>query len=501
MARAAAASSGGTTPRRGLWPTTLRARLTLAYTAILAVPLIAFALTSYAIVARTLEQRTDVFIGDALTAFSRELTAERRAAWPVDEAMRRTVAEVQFQALHIAILGAGGTVVAMGPVIDDDLDAARTRRPSAEVEARLLALLRTQDLRTPRAITVEDARGRFRVVTRPFPVDGRQYTLTGTYSLTDITEVLKRLRELFQVAIPALLLAAALGGFALARRSLAPVAAMASQAAEISASTMHARLPVTGGDELVGLATVINALLDRLEDTFERQRRFIADASHELRTPTAVVRTEADITLSRPSRPEPEYREAVAIMGDAAQRLTRIVDDLFLLTRADAGHPVARRDPVDLEEVVHAAARAVQAVAQARGVHVELTEVIEAPLVGDADLLGRLFLNLLDNAAKYAPPGSPVTVLMSREGTDAVVHVIDQGPGIPAEAQQRVFERFVRLDTARSRSERSTSSGAGLGLAIARRIAEVHGGTLTIAASRPGHTDFAVRLPMATESA
>jgi signal transduction histidine kinase len=262
---------------------------------------------------------------------------------------------------------------------------------------------------------------------------------------------------------------------------------------------MHERLPVTGGDELVGLATVINALLDRLESTFERQRRFIADASHELRTPTAVVRTEADITLARATRPEGEYRESVTVMRDAAQRLTRIVDDLFLLTRADAGHLVARQEPVDLEAFVHAAARAVQPVAHARGVEVVLDAVVDAPVCGDADLLGRLFLNLLDNAVKYGPVGGRVTATMTRTGTQCRVQVEDAGPGIPLDAQDRVFERFVRLDTARSRSESSTSSGAGLGLAIARRIAEVHGGTLAIASSQPGRTVFAVQLPVTME--
>ncbi len=207
----------------------------------------------------------------------------------------------------------------------------------------------------------------------------------------------------------------------------------------------------------------------------------------------------ADITLSRPSRPEGEYRESVAVMRDAAQRLTRIVDDLFLLTRADAGHLVARQEPVDLEAVVHAAARAVQPVARARGVEVVLDAVVDAPVLGDADLLGRLLLNLLDNAVKYGPAGSQVTVAMSRTGSRCAVQVIDAGPGIPQESQTRVFERFVRLDTARSRSETSTSSGAGLGLAIARRIADLHGGTLAIALSQPGRTIFEVQLPVVTD--
>ena len=130
------------------------------------------------------------------------------------------------------------------------------------------------------------------------------------------------------------------GGYFLAKRSLAPVSAMTARAAAVSATNLHERLPVGGGDELVGLAQVVNDLLDRLEGSFEQQRRFMADASHELRTPTAILRTEADLTLSREHRAEPEYRESMTIMQDATRRLTRIVDDLFLLARADSGHLV-----------------------------------------------------------------------------------------------------------------------------------------------------------------
>src|SRR5262249_30081953 len=153
---------------------------------------------------------------------------------------------------------------------------------------------------------------------------------------------------------------AATGGYLLARRSLAPVASMAARAAAISASNLDERLPVGGGDELVGLARVMNDLLDRLERAFGQQRRFVADASHELRTPTAILRSEADITLSRPHREEAEYRESLGVMQDAARRLTRIVDDLFLLARADAGHLVPERQRMYLEDLVQEATRAVQ---------------------------------------------------------------------------------------------------------------------------------------------
>lgn len=481
-----------------LWPTSLRSRLTLWYTLLLAVPLVVFAFVCYAVVARTLQRRTDVFIGDALTAFARELGAERRAAWPLPEAMRRTVEEVHFRELHIAILDSTGAVVASSALgEEDEPDRDASGRLTGEVAQELLATLRTADLRTSVAMTIGHRAGAFRVLSRPLGVEGGRFALSGTYALRDIDDVLARLREMFQFAIPVLLVIAAFGGNALARRSLAPVSAMTTRAAEISESNLHERLPASGGEELVGLANVVNGLLDRLESSFERQRRFITDASHELRTPTAVVRTEADVTLSREHRSEEEYRTSVTVIRDASQRLTRIVDDLFLLSRADSGHLVSRRDRLELEDVVHNAVRAARVVAQPRGVDVVLQHVVDAPFVGDADLLGRLVLNLLDNAVKYSPSGSTVDVALAREGQSYIITVVDGGPGIPASERERVFERFVRLDAARSRAEDSATSGAGLGLAIARRIADLHNGQLLLVDSKPGRTEFRVQLPAA----
>ena len=219
----------------------------------------------------------------------------------------------------------------------------------------------------------------------------------------------------------------------------------------ITATNLHERLPVGGGDELVRLARVVNDLLDRLEQAFELQRRFMADASHELRTPTAIVRTEADVTLSKPVRHEAEYRESVTIMQDASRRLTRIVDDLFLLARSDAGHLVVHRATIHLEDVVDDTVRSARPLADTRGVRMDLTNVVEAPLQGDADLLGRLLLNLLDNAIKHSAAGGQVAVTMERDGDAVRVTVTDQGEGIPAALQGRVFERFYKVDRARQR--------------------------------------------------
>jgi heavy metal sensor kinase len=480
-----------------VWPSSLRSRLTLWYTALLALPLITFAVVVYIIFAQALSTRTDRFIGDALSAFSRELGAERRAAGDVAQAMRTTVDEVRFTDLHIAIFDGTRHVVASTAVAGDTIPDGR---PSPRVITRVVAVLQEHDLAKPIAVNVPTSDGDYRVVARPLVIRGQSFTLTGTYSLLHVEEMLQRIRRVFVVVIPLLILCAATGGYFLAGRSLAPVSAMTARAAAISATNLHERLPIGGGDELVGLARVVNDLLERLEVAFEQQRRFMADASHELRTPTAILRTEADVTLSRDHRTEDEYRASMTVIQDAARRLTRIVEDLFLLARADSGNLVARHEPLYLDEIVDDTVRGVRQVAERRDVRISIRHTIEAPLDGDADLLGRLLLNLLDNAIKHSPEGGTVDVGMSRTDGRYEIAVIDAGAGIPAEARDRVFERFFRVDAARSRGDATATGGAGLGLAIARRIAELHGGGLDLIDSRPGRTEFRLTLPSPSSS-
>jgi two-component system, OmpR family, sensor kinase len=438
------------------WPSTLRWRLTAWYTALLGAPLIALAVGFYVLFAHTLMQRTDRFIGDALTAFSRELIAERRAALTAKQAIQSTVEEVRFRDLHIAVLDSMGATIAMTPL------------PARQ--------------------------GPYRVLSRVVTLGPEAFRLTGSYSIADDAEVLEWLRGVLLVLVPLLILAAATGGYFLAGRGLSPVAAMASHAAEISATNLKERLPVSGGGELAGLARVINDLLDRLEASFEQQRRFVSEASHELRTPTAILRTEADVTLAQEHRTPAEYRASMLTIRDAARRLTRIVDDLFVLARADSENVAARREDLYLEELVHGAVQAVRSLADARHVHVELGNAIEAPFAGDPHLLDRLLLNLLDNAIKHSPEHGRVTVEMARVDHQYEIRVADAGKGIPAVDQQRIFERFVRLGP-NQQGEDAEQEGAGLGLAIARRIANAHGGSVDLLESRPGRTVFRVRLP------
>lgn len=427
------------------WPASLRFRLTLWYSALLALPLIVFALICYVVFARALLDRTDRFIDDALTAFSRELVAERRLAPDMEDAMRTTVEEVRFRDLHIAILDSAHHLVAGSTAAD----------PAAVLDREELRYVVYAG--PEHGWTTTNAAGSVRVIARAFVARETPIVMVGSYPMSDFDTVLAKIRRMFAVVIPLLVMCAATGGSLLAKRSIAPV-----------------------------------------ELSFEHQRQFMADASHELRTPTAILRTEADLTLSREHRSEDEYRASMTVVQDATRRLTRIVDDLFLLARTDSGQLQSRRESFYLEEVLHHATNGVRAMADHRNAHVALGQVVEAPFDGDEDLIARLILNLLDNAIKHSPDGGRVDVTLARRENAYEIVVVDAGGGVPAYARERIFERFFRVEDDRARSETNGSAdvgGAGLGLAIARRIAELHGGRLELADSRPGRTEFRATLP------
>jgi two-component system OmpR family sensor kinase len=478
-----------------IFPTSVRTRLTLWYTAALTLPLVAFAVASYLIFSNTVRARTDAFVNDALTVFTRELGAERRVGPAIPDVIRRTLREVRFREVDIVIFDDSGAVVGMSERLPAATEPSGVS-PSAVDPSSLVAELGVFPLDEARTGTVQRNGAAYRIMVRPLTMDGYRFRLAGVHDLAEMEAMLRRIRRLFLVAIPLLILCAATGGSFLARRSFRPVSAMATRAAEIGASTLHERLPVVANDELGDLARVLNDLLDRLGRSFEQQRRFMTDASHELRTPTAIVRAEADVTLSRERRTEEEYRASMAIVRDASQRLTKIVDDIFLLARADAGHLVMHPGPLYLDELVRDTVRAVTPIAGERLVKVVLHGAVEAPMIGDVHLLGRLVLNLLDNAIKHSPEGGVIDVSMTLRGSACELSVVDAGPGIPPDAQDRVFERFFRVDVARSREEETLTSGAGLGLSICRRIAEMHQGSVDLVASRPGRTEFRVSLPI-----
>ncbi len=281
---------------------------------------------------------------------------------------------------------------------------------------------------------------------------------------------------------------AAIGGWCIGRQTLRPLTRMAMQAREINERNPTGRLtapPVN--DELGDLATSFNELLARLAAALNFQRQFMADASHELRTPVSVVRTATQVTLSQSTRTSEEYRESLTIIGEQSTRLSRVVDAMFLLSRAEAHGIPLRPEFLNLDDLLVESARALRVLAEQRGVTVVTGGDEEVGLTGDDALLRQMVGNLLDNAIRHAEPGGHVTGRLERSRDRVTLRITNDGDGIPLDHQSRVFERFVRL---------GDSDGAGLGLPIARWIAEAHGGTLALEHSEPGRTTFAVTLPV-----
>jgi heavy metal sensor kinase len=331
---------------------------------------------------------------------------------------------------------------------------------------------------------------RWRLMVRAAESSGQRFTVAIAAPLEEITEHWRRLLEACAIGIPFVLALAAAGGWALGRRGLRPLETIATEARAITAQTPDTRLTVAGaGPELDDVATAFNRVLDRLNSALATQRRFMADASHELRTPVSIMRTAADVTLSQEHRDDAEYREALAAVSQQSSRLARLVDDMLVLARADAGgYPMAPAE-VDLDAVVDECVHELTGRAAAKGIRVT-SRLEPISVTADEAMLRRMFGNLLTNAVIYTPAGGAITVTMTPRPGVVAVEISDTGPGIPAVDRERVFERFVRLDPARG------EGGAGLGLSIARWVAEAHGGHVELLTSGPGGSVFSATIPV-----
>ena len=289
---------------------------------------------------------------------------------------------------------------------------------------------------------------------------------------------------------PLALLVAVGGGFFLAGRALAPVEQLRRRTHEITADRLDQRLPVPHpGDELGLLAQTINDMIARLERSFAEVRRFTADASHELRTPLTAIRTEAEVALARQALP-PEAQQLLGSILEECGRLTCLTDQLLSLSREDAGVAGQAREPVDLGELVGAVAENMRPLAEARGLRLAVRHD-PVRVSGDEVRLRQVFYNLLDNAIKHTAEGGEVGMRVETQGEEAVVTVRDTGEGIPPEHLPRVFDRFYRVDRARSREQ----GGTGLGLSIAQSVVAAHGGRIELESALGRGTTCTVILP------
>ena len=453
---------------------TLRARLTVWYVVFFSLLLLAFSVLLHHLVARALERRLDESLA---------VEADTDAALLADE----------FQEMHgdaavaahevLADLRLSGSTVAF-------LDGSRVLGASADTANDRLADI------------VRSAPGARQIVRRPEAhasvvrqrLGGREYVTVALQPLDEIAADLALLRRVMMFTLPFAIALAGIGGYWLTRRNLAPLATMAEQARRITDSNLEARLDA-GPDaaaELSTLSVSFNELLARLAQSFENMRRFVGDASHELRTPISIIRGEADVALAQ-ERGADEYKQALSLVLDESRRLSRLVDDLLNLARADAGRVKLRVEEFYWNDLLAECCRSAQSLAGARCVTLECGPHDDLAFRGDEELLRRMVMNLIDNAIRYTPQGGRVTVSLASRAADVAVRIADTGSGIAPEVMPHLFERFYRGDKARSRQD----GGFGLGLAIVKWIAESHQGKVEVASTPGAGSTFTVTLPRA----
>ena len=413
----------------------VRIRLTLWYAGVLALSLIAFALVIYYVVAAGFRERQDEALRSTAQTVASAYVEEYEEQHSLAKAGEVILVELTFPNRYVQVTDNTGQPIASSRNL-----AAPVILPSAaltEARQQTSTLVTVNGLRAAVVPLASDRDLGFAVVGEPLSV---------------IEDGLSRLRRDFFAGVPLVLLLASVGGYFLARKSLAPIAA-----------------------------------------SFKEQQRFIADASHELRTPLAVLRGETEVALGK-TRTVDEYQSSLALIQDEAERLSHIVEDLFILAREPIDKPaVLARETMSLNQTVRDCARAAEVLAVRKGVQLKLeNSSASIALNGDQELINRLILNLLDNAVKYTPEGGEISLALERQNGNAEIVVQDTGIGIPEADQPRVFDRFYRVDKARSRA----LGGAGLGLSIVRWIVDVHGGEIGVDSAPGRGSKFTVKLPL-----
>ena len=456
----------------------IRFRLTCWYSAILAVALIGFSGILYGFVRyQSLHHHDDSLrsvAADVVSILSRQPDCVHLTPGQMSDLGRLD----RLVLLH--------ELEGMGQVFyhSPGLDPAFLPRTEAEVQQLLSEPESFRTVKTPgRMLRVYSLRYRTQ--------SGRLGAVRVVDSLGNLEESFGTLRWSLFFLIPLSMLIAGSGGYWLANRALRPVDHLIRLAREIEATNLSRRLPAPRTqDELGRLVDTFNQMISRLEGAFELMRRFTADASHQLQTPLTVMRSTVEVAIERPRTPE-NYRRILADIHEEILRMSRLVGDLLLLARADAGSLEFQRGAIQLDELIAEAVDAMRPLAEARGVDLRLDLHEKLRIAGDERWLREMLHNLIDNAIKYTTTPGEVRVALARRDEMAVLQVMDDGPGVPPGEQIRVFERFYRSTTSSN-----GSAGAGLGLSIALWIARSHGGDIRVQSRQGNESTFEVTLPI-----
>jgi len=449
----------------------IRVRLTLWFVVVNAAFLITFGVLVYVLFVRDVRQRFDTALASSARSFETALRVEVVPAPSIDQQVAEEANELPPSERSVALFRLDGTLIAPEQSI-------------LPLPPDRIAALMVKTRQWNRFLTIDEVR---LFATSPFRLGAHTVVIVSARSQHEQNELITLVRNGLLIGTAIWTLLAGALAWRLVRKSLAPVLGMSHVAEAIGSANLAQRIPVHNeGDELGTLAMTFNALLDRLTTVVEQQRRFMADAAHQLRTPVAIVRGEAEVALSQPRTLE-ELRDSLGLIGEEAGSLSAVIDDLFLLTRADAAQVTLNRSTFYLDELVANAARSVRSLADNK--HIAITTVLapDSEIVGDESLLHRAILNLIDNAVKYSPAGGTISLTMSAENGHYLLRIVDSAPPIPFDKHMRVFERFYR-------SPGNDIDGAGLGLPIARTIISLHGGKLHLTSDKPGNT-FHVELP------
>jgi heavy metal sensor kinase len=444
-------------------PWSIRARLTAWFAAVLGLVLVVLAAATWWVLSDSLHDTIDQALADRVAAISRFLNAPgtSQSFEELREDLREYVALDPGWNL-IRIRDARSVQMYRSDAFDADAVAAIPAGPLPSSGVYRDLVMRGQPVR---------------MLTARVEVGGQPYSVEVAWPVGEFQEALNQFRWTALLIIPCGIVAAAIGGYWISRRALAPVDHIARTARAITAQELGRRLDVPAtGDELQRLSETLNDMLARLETAFAETTRFTADASHELRSPVSLIRTTAEVALRRPRSGE-EYRQALEGILQESERTSGLVQDLLTLTRADAGVDGWSLSRVDLRALVGALREQLGALCEGRGLTLHLDAPEQSVFVdGEQAALARMVVILADNAAKYTPASGEVRVTLRTVDGTAEIEVADTGMGISAEDLPRVFERFYRADKARSRE----SGGAGLGLSIAKWIVDRHGGRITI---------------------
>lgn len=465
-------------------PSTIRLKLTIWYAAVMGVVLISFSIALYMIMSRALYDEVDAKI-KAMAEVTASSTENLKGHFDLTQLDNMLEEKLGFRTpgKFIQILDNTGTVGQL---------SANLQAHPLPISIKALKKASTKEI-SFETLQVKNSKYPIRMVTYPV-VENNEVTnilQIGT-SLQTAQETLQKLFFTLLLGVPASLTLASFGGWFMARKSLRPVNDITTTARLITAKNLDKKIEVANPNDEVGmLAETINDMISRLNSSFGQMNQFSSDVSHELRTPLTILRGEMEVAL-RSQRTAEEYREVITSGLEEVERMSLMVEELLLLSKAEHGELRLNISIVPLHSLLESSFDNAMALARGRGVDIAMQGKEGVSVQGDKMRLARVLLNLVDNAVKYTPKGGRVILSLAKEGDEAYISIKDTGIGISKEDQEKIFERFYRVDKSRSREV----GGTGLGLAICKRIVEAHGGRISVESEIGKGSTFTVILPV-----